>query len=118
MTEADYAQAEADYAAAVAANQALVLSYSGFGAINGARITTRLINGSSITSIAPVDVAAVTFTLFCDDAPVFSCRLIDDQSAFKLPAGFRSENIAVGLTGSVRVKSVKLAETMAGLKDL
>lgn len=118
MTEADYAKAEADYAAAVAANQALVLSYSGFGAINGARMTTRLINGSSIADIAPVDVASVTFTLFCDDVPVFSCRLIDDQSAFKLPAGFRSENVAVGLTGSVRVKSVKLAETMAGLKAL
>ncbi|MFN3359496.1 MAG: hypothetical protein ACK418_26310, partial [Pseudomonas sp.] len=118
MSEADYAQAQADYAAAVAANSALVSGYKGVGGINGRAINAGVLNGSNIQNIAPVVLDAVTFTLYCDGRAVYSRKLEADQSAFKLPAGFRTDNVAVGLTGSVRVKSVKLAETMQGLKAL
>lgn len=118
MSEADYAQAQANYAAAVAANSALVSGYKGVGGINGRAINAGMLNGSNIQNIAPVARDAVTFTLYCDGRAVYSRKLVADQSAFKLPAGFRAENIAVGLTGTLRVKSVKLAETMQGLKAL
>lgn len=118
MSEADYAQAQANYAAAVAANSALVSGYKGVGGINGCAVNAGMLNGSNIQDIAPVAPDAVTFTLYCDGRAVYSRKLAADQSAFKLPAGFRTDNVAVGLTGSVRVKSVKLAETMQGLKAL
>ena len=118
MSEADYAQAQANYAAAVAANSALVPGYKGVGGVNGRAVNAGVLNGSNIQDIAPVAPDSVTFTLYCDGRAVYSRKLVADQSAFKLPAGFRAENIAVGLTGTLRVKTVKLAETMQGLKAL
>ena len=118
MSQADFDAVQAAYEAAVAANEALVAGYAGVGGINARAINGGLVNGSNIRDIAPPDAAGLTFTLYCDGAAVFSRTLVADQSAFKLPAGFKAENIAVGLTGSVRVKSVKLAETMQGLKAL
>ncbi len=93
-------------------------SYAGVGAINARSVNGGLLNGSNINNIAPLDVAGLTFTLYCDGVAVFSRTLVNDQSAFRLPAGFRTANVAVGLSGAVRVKSVKLAETMQGLKAL
>lgn len=118
MTPADVAQAEAEYAAAVSANEALIAGYSGFGSINGSRMQVRGVNGSSIMDLPELDSASVTFTLYRDGEAVFSTRLIADQRAFRLPSGYRCDSLAVGLTGSVRVKSVKLAETMQGLKEV
>lgn len=118
MTRADYGKAQADYAAAVAYNQTLLPSYSGFGALNGAAINASELNGSNLEPAALPGIESMTFTLYCDGRAVYSRKLVADQSAFKLPAGFRTDNVAVGLTGSLRVKSVKLAETMQGLKAL
>jgi hypothetical protein len=118
MSEADYDKAQADYAAAVAANSALVSGYKGVGGVNGRAVNAGMLNGSNIKNIAPVALDAVTFTLYCDGRAVYSRKLVADQSAFRLPAGFRTDNVAVGLTGSIRVKSVKLAGTMQDLKAL
>ena len=117
-SDADYAQAQADYDAAVAYNQTLLPSYSGFGALNGAAINASELNGSNLEPAALPDIESMTFTLYCDGRAVYSRKLVANQSAFKLPAGFRTDNVAVGLTGSVRVKKVALAETMQGLKAL
>jgi hypothetical protein len=118
MTEADYAAALASYNAALAANAARVAGYSGIGALNARRANGGLLNGSSIVDVALPNASALTFTLYCDGVATFSRTLVARQAAFKLPAGFKTDNVAVGLTGSVRVKSVKLAESMLGLKAL
>ncbi len=118
MSQADYDAALATYEAAVAENASLVSGYAGIGAFHALPINGGMLNGSNIRNIAPPDTAALTFTLYCDDVAVFSRMLLSDQSAFKLPQGFKTDNVAVGLTGAVRVKSVKLAETMLGLKAL
>lgn len=118
MSQADFDAQQAAYQAEIAANAANVSGYAGIGGVNGSRVGLTMLNGSNIRDIAPPDVAGLTFTLFCDGVAVFSRTLVNDQSAFKLPAGFRTANVAVGLTGAVRIKSVKLAETMQGLKAL
>lgn len=118
MSQADFDQAVADYEAAVLANETAVSGYAGTGSINGGRITSRVINGSNIQNIAPLEVDAMTFTLYCDGRAVYSRRLVGEQTAFKLPAGFRTDNVSVGLTGTLRVKKVALAESMTGLKAL
>ena len=118
MSAEDVAAAQAEYDAAVLANVATVAGYKGLGGLNGHGINAGVLNGSNIVSVAPLDVARVTFTLYADDVAIFSTALIADQRAFRLPAGFDYENVAVGLTGAVRVKSVKLSETMQGLREL
>lgn len=118
MTAEDVAAEQAAYDAAVLANVTVVANYKGLGSINGRAINAGVLNGSNIVSVAPLDVARVTFTLYADEVAVFSTTLIADQRAFRLPAGYDYENVAVGLTGAVRVKSVKLSTTMSGLAEL
>lgn len=118
MSDEDYAAAEAAFNAAVAANNAAVSGYRGLGGVNGARLNRYALNGSNIANIAPLDLAGVTFTLFSKGEQVFATRLVADQAPFKLPSGYKSDTYAFSLTGAVRVKSVKLAETTRGLKDL
>lgn len=117
MTTQELADIEATYVAAIAANRQAVSTYSGFGAINGAHINRRYINGSNIQDLPERVGSYVTFKLYRDGVEVFSTvRLVSDQRAFRLPAGYRYDTFAVELLGSVRVKSVKLAESMQGLK--
>jgi hypothetical protein len=116
MSEADYDAAKDAFDAAVAGNTALVSGYSGLGAINARPVNAKMLTGSNIRNIALPDLAGLTFTLYCDGKAVYSRVLVADQRAFKLPAGFRTDNVAVGLTGAVRVNKVALAETMLGLK--
>lgn len=118
MSAADYAQAMQEYADAVAFNQALLPNYAGFGGVGGAGLGAGYLNGSNLNPASEPEINSLTFTLYCDGRAVYARKLVADQAAFKLPAGFRTANVAVGLTGSVRVKSVKVAESMQGLKAL
>lgn len=118
QSQADYDADMAKYESEVAANAALVSSYAGLGGINGSSVNRMLVNGSSIRSIAPPQTASVTFTLYSNGKAVFSRNLVESSRAFRLPAGFKTENLAIGLTGTVRVQSVKLADTPSGLKSV
>jgi hypothetical protein len=115
MSAADVAAAQAAYDAAVAAQLALLTS--GVGAINGRK--TGLNSNSAINGYTPAlppepTAAFVNFTLYSKGVPVFGV-LLYDNTAFTLPAGYKSDAYAVKLEGTVRVKNVKLAETMRGL---
>lgn len=118
MSQADYDAAQEAYEAALVTNTALVSGYKGIGGINGAHVNSIMADGSNIRDIAQPAASGLTFTLYCDDVAMFSRTLVADDSSFRLPAGFKTDNVAVGLTGSVRVKSVKLASSMQGLKAL
>lgn len=97
---------------------ATIEPYAGQGAINGAPINQYAIGQSNIVSPDQIQVPAVTLSLFSENRLVFSKTLTQNESAFRLPAGFKSDTWSVSLTGSVRVRSVKIAESMTALKAL
>jgi hypothetical protein len=118
MTAADVTAAQAAYDAAVAAQPAKIAG--GVGAINGRRVG--LNNNSAINGYTPTlppipDAAYVNFTLYADGEPIFGAVLFDNE-AFTLPAGYKSDSYSVQLDGTVRVKNVKIAETMSGLSKV
>jgi len=45
-------------------------------------------------------------------------KLITDTEPFSLPAGYKSDNYSFKTTGTVRLLSIKVAETMAGLMEI
>lgn len=59
----------------------------------------------------------VTFNLWADKQLIFTTSLTD-SNVFRLPTGFRTDTFEVGITGNVRVRSIHLAETPIGLKEL
>jgi hypothetical protein len=57
------------------------------------------------------------FKLWVDKQLVFTTDLTD-SSVFRLPTGFRSDTYEVGISGNIRVRSIHLAETPIGLKEI
>jgi hypothetical protein len=49
---------------------------------------------------------------------VFSKTLSQNDSAFRLPAGFKVENFKVGASGTLSLVRIKLAQTMSQLGEL
>jgi hypothetical protein len=103
----------------LAANQAALTTYSttGDGAVNGKRINGVGVNaGPTLQELPLVDNEYLTFTLITDGQVRFSKTITQSQS-FRLPAGYLCDRFSVQVTGNVRVHSIRLAETMDGLRQ-
>lgn len=116
QTQEDRDAAQAVYDAAVAANSAAMASYKGSGALGGVGLNAQTLNGSGLANLSVPTLADVVFTLYYDGAVVFS-KALAESTRFRLPSGLKSDIVSVGLNGSVRVKSIALAETMLALKQ-
>lgn len=121
---ADVAAEIARYEAELLANDDAVAAYAGFGGINGSQLNDKQINGSNIFEVEPPNIFEATITVYAkthrdaDLKAVFSKQLTTDERGFKLPSGFKADVWQIGITGSLRIKSVKVAETMKALEQL
>ena len=59
----------------------------------------------------------ITFKLWVDGNLVLTQEL-DSRQVFRLPRGYRSDTFEVGVEGSVRLKTVRIAETPTGLREV
>ncbi len=116
MSDADRIQAQANYVTDLAFNQSTIDSKDQLGGYNDDDFNALPINGSHlITPRQPGDWVALT--VYSRDGEI-SSDTVFDTDAFRLPSGFKSDIVSIRLTGNVRVKNVKLAETMLGLKQV
>ena len=60
---------------------------------------------------------SVTFKLYADKALVFTTTVTDNKP-FRLPSGYRTDTYEVEVLGDIRVRSVHLAETVLGLREV
>lgn len=59
----------------------------------------------------------ITFKLWVDGDLVLT-QAIDSRNVFRLPRGYRSDTFEVGVEGSVRLKTIRIAETPTGLREV
>lgn len=124
QTQDDVAADKAEFDLLAQSNQLLLGTYRGFGGINGSPLSRCLLNGSNLQNISPPGVSASTITLYAKSAQnkdlrvVDSRQLIDDERPFKLKAGFKADVWQIGITGTLRIKSVKVAETIRALENI
>jgi hypothetical protein len=115
MTEAEVAGAQAAYAEAIAANKAMITS----GVMNDCMADPSLgeyeIGGDGMRDIPPLAIDSLQFQLWSDGILRFTKQLRNSR-AFRLPGGYKADNVEVVLSGNVKVTGVVLAETMDGLK--
>lgn len=106
----------AEIAAAEAANAVLILAGDIHGSINTFSINGSRLAGSDLVAVPdnPAD-NAITFNLYQDDTLKMS-RPVYSSKAFRLPAGFKVDNYSVEIITQCRVKEVRVAETMDGLR--
>ena len=88
MTDEEIAAMAAAYAAAVAANDALLASGQIGGELNASTINVDTVVGASDLPALPPEApsAAVSFTLYSGERIIYS-RVIESNQAFRLPAG-------------------------------
>jgi hypothetical protein len=113
------AQVHADFGALVPvddsitqANQALIDAGADAvaGHLNGQELLATEINGSLIIPNMPDIAKKVQFTLYTDGQPIFTKSVVS-SNPFRLPAGYRSEVFNIGLSSSVPIYSVTIAES-------
>jgi hypothetical protein len=86
------------------------------GHLNGMELLSTEINGSFIVPVELDTERRVQFTLYDNEVPVYT-KNVTSAKFFRLPAGFSSEVYAVGLSSSVKVYSVTVAESVAELSQ-
>lgn len=59
----------------------------------------------------------VTFKLWVDKTLIKTVQL-NSSAMFRLPAGYLSDTFEIGVTGSVRIRSIRLAETPTDLRNV
>lgn len=116
QVHADWGQVAASDDSVLEANQALIAAgpdaVSGF--VIGGEFCDFEVNGSNIDLYDPPNERKVQFVLFDGDTPVFS-KIVTSSRPFRLPAGFKSEAVRVGINASIQVFGAAIAESTAEL---
>lgn len=58
----------------------------------------------------------VTFNLYSDDT-LLATRTVSNNTAFRLPAGYKRDVFHIEVLAQCNIKEVRIAETMIGLKN-
>jgi hypothetical protein len=116
MPEMEAASAQTSYDAAIAANQALITAGMMNDGLADSCLAEYEIGGDAMQDIPPLAIDSLQFQLWADGALKFTGQ-VRNSRAFRLPAGYKSDNVEIVLSGNVKVTGVVLAETMDGLKQ-
>lgn len=115
MTPEEADAALAGHTAAIAARQAMIDG----GTVNDGLADPALgeyeMGGDAMAPVPPLVMDALQFQLWADNRLIHT-QQVRNRRAFRLPAGYKGDNVEVVLSGNVKVSGVVLSETMDGLK--
>lgn len=115
MTESESSGAQTAYDAAIAANQALITAGTMNDGLADPSLGEYEIGGDEMAVIPALIADSLQFQLWADGVLKHTKQVINSR-AFRLPGGYKADNVEVVLSGNVKVTGVVLAETMDGLK--
>ncbi len=84
------------------------------GELNGNSVLELSVNASNLLEFTPIAESKAQFTLYVDGAPVYTIG-VNSSEPFRLPAGFRSEAYQIGLTTSIPIYNVTIADSVVEL---
>jgi hypothetical protein len=105
-------------AAAEAANAALLLTGNIEGGINFFGYNENGLHATSLQNI-PDDPPAnrVTFVLRKNQDEIVISRVVENNKAFRLPAGYKSDVFSVEVFSQCKIKEIRIADSMDGLRN-
>jgi hypothetical protein len=117
MTQADIAIQQAAYDAVVADNQDLIDN----GLVGASMAATPIgylpLAGDLMDPTPSVQTQSLAFQLIVDDEVKHYQQVINNKP-FKLPGGYKSDNVTVRVTGNVRVTKVAMAGNINELRSI
>lgn len=113
---ADFAEQVAPDTDQIARNAALIASGADAvsGWLGGYQFADFEIGGSAIVPVVQPQDKRIQFILYSNNVPVFT-RFVTSSTPFRLPAGFRTESIKVGVNTAVPTYSITIADSVAEL---
>jgi hypothetical protein len=114
ISDEDEAALITENAAILAGNQALINGGDPCGALGTALVNQHYVAGSNLKDFKQ-SYRAATFQFYVNKKLIYTASRQNDD-AFRLPAGYRSDTFEVRIATNVRVRAIHLAETMAGLR--
>jgi hypothetical protein len=115
MTEAESTGSQTAFDGIVAANQLLITNNAMNDGLADPSLGEYEVGGDEMQPLPVLSIDALQFQLWANDVLQLS-RSVTNTRAFRLPAGYKADNVEVVLSGNVKVTGVVLAETMDGLK--
>lgn len=86
--------------------------------INDYGYNEQTFNGSALQEIPDIPANNnVMFILYSNGVPVFS-KTVKNNLAFRLPAGFKTDQVELMVISQSNVNQIRVAETMSGLKEI
>jgi hypothetical protein len=116
MSEAEMAAAQASHDSAIATNRGMIARQDMDDGLADPDLGKYELGGDAMTEIPPAITDSLQFQLWADGALKFT-KQIRNKSAFRLPSGYKADNVEIVLSGNVKITGVVLAETMDGLKQ-
>lgn len=116
QTEEETAQAGTSYDAVVTANEALISGNAMNDSFADPYLGEYEVGGDAMAVIPSLTIDALQLRLYADGELKYS-KHVTSTRAFRLPSGYKSDNVEVTLSGNVKVTGVVLAETMDGLRQ-
>ncbi len=103
--------------AIIAGNEAIITAGETNDAMAEPMIAEYEIGGDAMQPLPGLSADTLQFQLWAGGTLKHSQKITSSR-AFRLPSGYKTDNVEVILAGNVRVSGVVLAETMDGLKQL
>lgn len=117
MTEAEQFGAADAYAAIIASNRVLMTS----GAIDDGLADGSLgeyeVGGDAMQALPPLSIDSLQFQFWANGRLMLAKQVVNTR-AFRLPSGYKADNVEIVISGNVKVSAVVLAETMDGLRQV
>lgn len=105
-------------AAATATNTALIATGNIHGGLGEHGFGAMLFGGSDLVDVPNLPASnSITFNLYDEDSLLFTKTLASNR-AFRLPAGFKQDVVAVEVLSQCEVKEIRIAETMEALRQV
>jgi len=114
-TPEEEAASLAAYNAIAAANAAMIAAGTTFQGRNAPYRNRYERNGDALEGLPALMLESLSFQLWIDGVHKFTKQVTTSKS-FRLPAGYKSDRVAVRMSGNVRVSKIAVAESMDALK--
>lgn len=117
MTETEQFAALDAHAAIIASNRVMMAN----GSINDGLADPALgeyeIGGDAMQELPPLSIDGLQFQ-FWANGQLMLTKQVTTTRAFRLPSGYKADNVEVVISGNVKVTGVVIAETMDGLRQV
>lgn len=117
MTETEQFAAEDAIASIIASNRVLMSTGGTDDGLADSGLGEYAIGGDAMQELPPLSIDSLQFQ-FWANGKLMLAKQVTTTRAFRLPSGYKADNVEIVISGNVKVSAVVLAETMDGLRQV